>query len=132
MYGRIGNRGEHPTITLDAQEFFRLHSGKSVIVRYELQPTEPTEKLTNYFFGYVVKEIQNAMIAEGTHCSKEWAYDFIRENCPLFYIEERVDGKWKRTLKEWEDLDVAEAVEVIAYIQQYCAENLDIIIDDPT
>ena len=34
-------------------------------------------------------------------------------------------------MREWEELDSAEAVEVVAWIQRYMAENYYTILNDP-
>lgn len=131
IFTRINKNGELSPFTLDVLEFLRLHANKNVIIRIDLQPTTPSERLTNFFFGYIVREMQNAVMEQGEHLSKEGTYNFIRKNCPLFLKEERKNGEWKVMLKEWEELDSAEAVEVIAWIQQWASENFGIILDDP-
>lgn len=94
-------------------------------------PIEPSEKTTNYFFGYLIPELQNAFLEQGEHLSKEQTYDKIRSLCPLFKKEERQNGEWRVTLKEFEELDQAESNEVIDWLYQWAAENLYLILDNP-
>lgn len=112
-------------------EFCAMYKGKPAIVRVSVQSEEPSEKLTNYFFGYVVKELQRAMHENGEDMREAQVYDRIRTECPLFLEEKRENGKWKTRAKEWEELDVAEAVEVVAWVQRWASENYFWIIDDP-
>lgn len=67
----------------------------------------------------------------GERFTKEQTYDWIRKQCSLFYAEERIEGKWKVRIKEFEELSQEEANEAIDDIIQFCAENLSLIIDYP-
>lgn len=130
LWRRIGRKGEF-SLGEKAEEFFRLHADSPVLVRIEIQPAEPTERLSNYFFGYVVKTLQRAIYEGGENVTESQVYDRIRRECPLFLEEKREKGRWKTRAKEWEELDVAEAVEIVAWVQQWAAENFYCIIDDP-
>ena len=112
-------------------EFCRMHPNRSIILRAEIQSKEPSSKLKAYFFGYVIKEAQRAFYDAGEDYTEEQTYNRIRSVCPLFLSEERVEGKWKVRMREWEELDSAEAVEVVAWIQRYMAENYYTILNDP-
>lgn len=132
IVGLIDERGEIIAPWDAMREFCALHRGKRVIFRADIQPTEPSERTRNYFFGYCLPEIQAAYMTEyGEHLTREQTYDRIRGLCPLFSSEERVEGKWRTTIKEFEELDQAEANEAIEWLFQYCAENLSLILDDP-
>lgn len=129
IFARIGDGGE---LNLSAlAPFLKLHRGSSVIVKVDVAPLEPTERMTNFFFGYVVKEMRLAYDSLGSDYTEEQTYDQIRANCPVFFEEIRENGEWKRKEKEWEDLDTAEAVEAIAWIQRWAATEFQWIIDDP-
>lgn len=112
-------------------DFLLMHRGKVVILRVELQPKEATEKTKNYFFGYIIPELRNAFMENGEHLTKEQTYNRLRELCPLFIHEERVNGEWKRRLMEWEELDQAECNEIIDWTIQWVAENLFFVLDPP-
>lgn len=133
MVGRINEHGEILGSWGMVQDFCNLHKGKAVIVRVELQPIEPSEKTRNYFFGYCVPEMQGAfMTAYGEHLTREQTYNRIRDLCPLFSEQERLaDGAWKTRLKEFEELDQAEANEVIEWLFQFAAENFSLVLDSP-
>lgn len=108
-----------------------MHKGRSLLVRLEVQSIEPTERMTNYFFGYVVKEMRNAYENLGESLTEAQTYDKIRSNCPVFLEEKREKGAWKTRGKEWEELSVEEAVEAIAWIQRWASMEFGWIIDDP-
>ena len=131
IWGRINSNGELEVRLADLDEFCRMHPNRSIILRAEIQSKEPSSKLKAYFFGYVIKEVQRAFYDAGEDCTEEQTYNRIRAVCPLFLSEERVEGKWKVRMREWEELDSAEAVEVVAWIQRYMAENYYTILNDP-
>lgn len=131
LYGKIDGKGRLGFSQAVLDDFCRLFPNKNVIIRVEPQPEEPSEKLTNYFFGYIVKEMQSAMYESWELTSEEKVYNEIRRNCPLFLEEKRENGKWETRVKEWEELDLAEAVEVVSWVQQWAAEEFNWIIDDP-
>lgn len=131
IVGRIGPRGELNAPWDVMAEFLSLHKGKAVILRAEIQPVEATEKTRNYFFGYVLPEIQNAFMEQGEHLTKAQTYDRLRDWCPLFHEEKRENGKWRDHVKEFEELDQAQVNEVIDWLFQFSAENLNLILDNP-
>ena len=131
IWGKINSNGELEVRLADLDEFCRMHPNRNIIIRAEVQSIEPSGKLKAYFFGYVIKEVQRAFYDAGEDCTEEQTYNRIRAVCPLFLSEERVEGKWKVRMREWEELDSAEAVEVVAWIQRYMAENYYTILNDP-
>ena len=131
LMGRIGENGELNLHWDALKEFLSSHKGKVAIVRVELMAVEPTERTRNYFFGYIIPELRNAFMEQGEHLTKEETYDKIRMLCPLFAEEKRENGQWRKTYKEFEQLDQAEANEVIDWLFQWSAENLYKVLDNP-
>lgn len=129
IFGRIDAKGVLKISGLE--DFCKLHPGNCVKIRADIMPLEPTERLTNYFFGYVVKEMRLAYESLGNDYTEEQTYEQIKSNCPVFFEEKRENGSWKREAKEWEDLDVSEAVEAIGWIHRWAAVEFNWIIDDP-
>lgn len=114
------------------EDFCSLHKGKGIILRAEILAVEPSDKVTNYFFGYVVPEMQGMLMQEyGERYTKEQTYEWMKRQCPLFAREERADGRWRVGYKDFEELDSAEANEVIEWAVQYAAENFYQILDYP-
>lgn len=131
LFGRIDERGVLKIPVEAMEDFCRLHPGRAVILRLEVQSVPPSQRLTNYFFGYIVKEMRQAFATTGNDYSEEQTYDQIRANCPLFWEEKRENSSWKRRAKEWEELDSSEAVEAIAWIQRWASTEFFWIIEDP-
>lgn len=130
LWSRIGADGGLKIPTERVAKFSAMHPGKSVLVRVQVQPIEPTARMTNYFFGYVVKEMRNAYESLGESLTEAQTYDKIRKNCPLFLEEKRENGSWKVRAKEWEELSVEEAVEVISWVQRWASMEFQWVIDD--
>ena len=132
IVGKITPTGELNAPWQVLMDFCSMHKDRGIILRAEILSKEPSEKTCAYFWGYVIDEIRNALMQEyGERFTKEQTYDWIRKQCSLFYAEERIEGKWKVRIKEFEELSQEEANEAIDDIIQFCAENLSLIIDAP-
>ena len=103
-----------------------------MIIRIEVQPQEASEKLRNYVFGYVVPEMQRILHDNGEDYTREQTFNYLKSLCPVFLDEEYLgNGKWKQRKKEWEELDVAEAVEFCAWVQRLASIEFNQVIQDP-
>ena len=131
IIGRVDSNGELSAPFDALRTFFALHKDGRVIIRAELMPREPSERLTNYVFGYLVPEVRNAYYESGVEYTKQETFDELRRNCPIFVEETQDGGKYKARLREWGEVDSAEAVEFVAWAQRYASENLGLILDDP-
>lgn len=132
IVGKIDSKGNLSAPWKILEDFCSMHKDRKLILRAEIMPKEPSEKTKGYFFGYIVEELQGFLMeVYGERFTKEQSYDWIRKQCPFFAREERVDGEWKSYLIDFEDLDQAEANEVIEWTIQYCAENFNQILDYP-
>lgn len=130
LWSRIGERGGLSLPRDRIAQFSSMHKGRSILVRIEVQSIEPTERMTNFFFGYVVKEMRRAYESLGEMLTEQQTYDKIRENCPIFLEEKRENGSWRVRAKEWEELSIEEAVEAISWVQRWASENFQWVIDD--
>lgn len=108
-----------------------MHKGRAVIIRAEILPVEPSEKLTNYVFGYLVPEVQQIFHDNGLDFNKRETFSALCHYAPVLQDETYENGKWKVRHKEWEELDSAEAVEFVAWAQRWIAENFYCVLDDP-
>ena len=132
IVGKITPTGELNAPWQVLTDFCSMHKDRGVILRAEILPKEPSEKSKNYFFGYIINELREILWQTyGERYTKEQTYDWIRRQCPLFLHEERENGEWRVMLKEFEELDSAEVVEVIDWIMQYVAENFNEILEEP-
>lgn len=131
IIGKIDSHGE-PIIPWNTfKDFCSLHKDKGIIVRAEIMSKEPSEKVKAYYFGYIVPEIQEALMQTyGERFTKSKTDEWIRSQCPLFLDETREEGKWRTRVREFEELDPAEVNEAIEWIFQFASENLNLILDD--
>ena len=109
-----------------------LNRERSVIIRVEVQPQEAGEKIRNYVFGYVIPEMQRILHDNGEDYTRAQTFEYLKSICPVFLDEEYLgNGKWKQRKKEWEELDKAEVVEFVAWVQRLAAIEFNQIIQDP-
>lgn len=132
IIGKINAKGELSASWQVLGDLCKMHPNRGVIIRAEILATEPSERTKGYWWAYIIPELREILWQNyGERYTKEQTYDWLRNLCPLFIQEERVEGKWKRTLKEFEELDSAEAGEAIDWVMQYVAENFNEILDEP-
>lgn len=130
LWSRIDANGELKIPVEKLSAFTAMHPRKGVVIRIQVQSIEPTERMTNYFFGYVVKEMARAYESIGESLTNAQTYDKIRENCPIFLEEIRENGHWRTRAKEWEELSIEEAVEAISWVQRWASIEFQWVIDD--
>lgn len=116
--GQIDKKGNLDFYKGELEAFCKMHPNSAVTIEVKILPKNPSDKLTNYYYGYVVKEMASAIYESGERMTDEEVDAFLKANCPL-----RVD--------KFELLDSAEQVEFVAWLQQWAAENYYKIIDDP-
>ena len=132
LVGRINAEGDLIAPMQLLQDFCNLNRERSVIIRVEVQPQEAGEKIRNYVFGYVIPEMQRILHDNGEDYTRAQTFEYLKSICPVFLEEEYLgNGKWKQRKKEWEELDKAEVVEFVAWVQQLAAIEFNQIIQDP-
>ena len=132
LVGRINAEGDLIAPMQLLQDFCNLNRERSVIIRVEVQPQEPGEKIRNYVFGYVIPEMQRILHDNGEDYTRAQTFEYLKSICPVFLDEEYLgNGKWKQRKKEWEELDKAEVVEFVAWVQRLAAIEFNQIIQDP-
>ena len=132
LVGRINAEGDLIAPMQLLQDFCNLNRERSVIIRVEVQPQEAGEKIRNYVFGYVIPEMQRILHDNGEDYTRAQTFEYLKSICPVFLAEEYIgNGKWKQRKKEWEELDKAEVVEFVAWVQRLAAIEFNQIIQDP-
>ena len=132
LVGRINAEGDLIAPMQLLQDFCNLNRERSVIIRVEVQPQEAGEKIRNSVFGYVIPEMQRILHDNGDDYTRAQTFEYLKSICPVFLDEEYLgDGKWKQRKKEWEELDKAEVVEFVAWVQRLAAIEFNQIIQDP-
>ena len=132
LVGRINAEGDLIAPMQLLQDFCNLNRERSVIIRVEVQPQEAGDKIRNYVFGYVIPEMQRILHDNGEDYTKAQTFEYLKSICPVFLDEEYLgNGKWKQRKKVWEELDKAEIVEFVAWVQRLAAIEFNQIIQDP-
>ena len=132
LVGRINAEGDLIAPMQLLQDFCNLNKERSVIIRVDVQPQEAGEKIRNYVFGYVIPEMQRILHDNGEDYTRAQTFEYLKSICPVFLDEEYLgNGKWKQRKKEWEELDKAEVVEFVAWVQRLAAIEFNQIIQDP-
>lgn len=132
LVGRINAEGDLIAPMQLLQDFCNLNRERSVILRVEVQPQEAGERIRNYVFGYVIPEMQRILHDNGEDYTRAQTFEYLKSICPVFLDEEYLgNGKWKQRKKEWEELDKAEVVEFVAWVQRLAAIEFNQIIQDP-
>ena len=132
LVGRINAEGDLIAPMQLLQDFCNLNRERSVIIRVEVQPQEAGERIRNYVFGYVIPEMQRILHDNGEDYTRAQTFEYLKSICPVFLDEEYLgNGKWKQRKKEWEELDKAEVVEFVAWVQRLAAIEFNQIIQDP-
>ena len=132
LVGRINAEGDLIAPMQLLQDFCNLNRERSVIIRVEVQPQEAGEKIRNYVFGYVIPEMQRILHDNGEDYTRAQTFEYLKSICPVFLDEEYLgNGKWKQRKKEGEELDKAEVVEFVAWVQRLAAIEFNQIIQDP-
>ena len=132
LVGRINAEGDLIAPMQLLRDFCNLNRERSVIIRVEVQPQEAGEKIRNYVFGYVIPEMQRILHDNGEDYTRAQTFEYLKSICPVFLDEEYLgNGKWKQRKKEWEELDKAEVVEFVAWVQRLAAIEFNQIIQDP-
>lgn len=132
LVGRINAEGDLIAPMQLLQDFCNLNRERSVIIRVEAQPQEAGERIRNYVFGYVIPEMQRILHDNGEDYTRAQTFEYLKSICPVFLDEEYLgNGKWKQRKKEWEELDKAEVVEFVAWVQRLAAIEFNQIIQDP-
>ena len=132
LVGRINAEGDLIAPMQLLQDFCNLNRERNVIIRVEVQPQEAGEKIRNYVFGYVIPEMQRILHDNGEDYTRAQTFEYLKSICPVFLDEEYLgNGKWKQRKKEWEELDKAEVVEFVAWVQRLAAIEFNQIIQDP-
>ena len=132
LVGRINSEGDLIAPMQLLQDFCNINRERSVIIRVEVQPQEAGERIRNYVFGYVIPEMQRILHDNGEDYTRAQTFEYLKSICPVFLDEEYLgNGKWKQRKKEWEELDKAEVVEFVAWVQRLAAIEFNQIIQDP-
>ena len=107
------------------QAYFREHKGERVVVSFETAFVGSTAAQQVYYYKYIIPCIVEARYKQGTRMSEENTDKWILEQYPGEFVYE---GKKKVFARELSQNQMSELLE---WLKQYAAENLEVFIDDP-
>ena len=131
--GTIDNNGNLRMYMDELKQFFRMHKGCRVIVKFMVESLGSSEALKGYYYNCVVPSFQEGMWDAGERLTEEDAEIKMRELSPIMLEQEYNEetGKYTTRLREISELSNAELVEYIDHLKQIAAEEYSIYIEDP-
>ena len=131
--GTIDNNGNLRMYMDELKQFFRMHKGCRVIVKFMVESLGSSEALKGYYYNCVVPSFQEGMWDAGERLTEEDAEIKMRELSPIMLEQEfnEETGKYTTRLREISELSNAELVEYIDHLKQIAAEEYSIYIEDP-
>ena len=108
-------------------------AGKRIRLTIERQFKKRTPKQNNAFHGYVMAMLQERLIELGWKeaVSESWTKDLIKLQCLKTETVNELTGEVMPSIKPTSGLSTSEFMELLADIQQWAAEKLDLYIPDP-
>lgn len=131
--GTIDNNGNLRMYMDELKQFFKMHKGCRVIVKFMVESLGSSEALKGYYYNCVVPSFQEGMWDAGERLTEEDAEIKMRELSPIMLEQEfnEETGKYTTRLREISELSNAELVEYIDHLKQIAAEEYSIYIEDP-
>lgn len=131
--GTIDNNGNLRMYMDELKQFFKMHKGCRVIVKFMVESLGSSEALKGYYYNCVVPSFQEGMWDAGERLTEEDAEIKMRELSPIMLEQEfnEETGKCTTRLREISELSNAELVEYIDHLKQIAAEEYSIYIEDP-
>lgn len=100
-------------------EFLNQNKGKRLIVTFEVAEHGSSTALLRYYFGYIVPTVQQALTKLGNRITRKQTEEWLRNISPIMEGKESVN-----------DVPQADFWEHIEFLKEYCAENLNIYIEE--
>lgn len=117
---------------LEAQTAFKSLAGKRVKITIERAYNKRSNNQNRFFHGVCLPLIGDALLELGYNEGKnmEWVKDFVKVNLLTTEMPDK-HGEIRKFVRPTSGLSTSEFMELIADLQQWAAENLDLIIPDP-
>lgn len=127
---------EHGKITLGRQKLIKAlqsFAGKRVTLTIERQFKKRSGQQNRYFHGLVIPLIQQRLQELGWKeaISETWVKDLVKLQCLKTETVNELTGEVMPSIKPTSGLSTSEFMELLADIQQWAAEKLDLYIPDP-
>ena len=113
------------------EQWFADNRGKPFSCVFKIATERHSDRVRRYYFAEVVSKFQIAFKGLGYSLTKEETHDFIKQYSPIMIEEIELNGKFFKKYRSITKLSNAEFKEYIADLQQFAAEHLSLIINDP-
>lgn len=130
--GRINHDGKLVMYMGELKEFASQWKDTRITATFRVYQPGTSAALRGYYYNCVVPTVQRALWETGDRKTKEQTEQWLREISPIMYRESDPEaGRYVTELREIDDLDNSELIEHIDTLKQFCAEELNVYIEDP-
>lgn len=108
-------------------------AGKRISISISRKYNQRSNQQNRFFHGVVIPIIQDGLIEAGWNEAKsaEWTKDFIKMNCLVKEFTNDETGEVIKSIGKTSELTTSEFMDMIAEIQQWAAEYLNVNVPDP-
>lgn len=132
--GIINDNGQVIMYMDNLNEFFAMHKGRRVFVKFTVAERGTSSALRGYYFACVVPTMKSAMWEAGERLTDKDTEEMLRRWSPIMQEQTANDdtGEYTTRLRGISELSNVELIEHIEFIKQFAAENYNVYIEDPT
>lgn len=131
--GRTNGQGNLLMPVSELKDFTSKHPNKRILLTLKVYEPGTSTALRGYYYGYVIKAVQEGFTEIGERLTMERTEQRLRELSPVTHrTEYDEDGNKSDYLLSISELDNAELIEHIDIIKQFAAEELSVFIEDPS
>ena len=108
-------------------------AGKRIIISLERLYNKRSNQQNRFFHGVCLPILSKGLIDIGYNEAKslEWTKDFIKANCLMVEIPNPDSGELMKSIRRTSELTTSEFMDLIADIQRWSMQTLNIYIPDP-
>lgn len=130
--GKVTKYGRLTMYMGELNQFMKKWPNARIIATFRVFQPGTSAALRGYYYNCVVPTVQRALWETGDRKTNEQTEYWLREMSPIMYRESDPEaGRYVTELREIGDLDNSELIEHIDTIKQFCAEELNVYIEDP-
>ena len=115
------------------KELAAMFPDKEVEIIVKKKAAKRSNPQNRYFHGVALPIIRQRLIDLGFEeaYSKEWVKDFVKCSCLKIEVANPATGEVMETLGKTSQLTKSEFADMVARLERFCAEKLDIILPMP-
>lgn len=106
---------------------------KTVTITIETVDDTRSSQQNRYWWGFIVKPVQDKFYEQGTYMTKEEVHNFLKQKSPVTCKEVVIHetGEVMYYIRSSADLSIPEFNQLVKDIHIWCAENMDLVLKDP-